>query len=197
MKRRDGRAAPRTEPGESAPRAQHMRIPRSRSAELAAYVQPPGTPLGRAKTAELPYLATRQPKPAPGCRLYRAVCWSARGLVQKRRSERPHQHPGVILPTTAPSNDFSGPADFKAVRAAMAQTASRSPWPTNHTRFVALTWSRFTLDADRHRAAGLREPFREYGLPRLAIRHRQRRAVRHGKRSRTSYLNVVGGSRLR
>ena len=49
------------------------------------------------------------------------------GLVQKRRRRRPHQHPGVVPPTT-PSPTISGPRTSRASsRRATGSTAIRSP----------------------------------------------------------------------
>jgi len=109
---------------------------------------------------------------------YPAVGWPAvstvndllarRGLIQKRRRRRPHQHPGVVPPTTTEPNDL-WTADFKG------QFTTRDGvycYPLTiadqHTRFLL---SCYGLPSTH--GAGARtifeRAFRTYGLPR-AIR---------------------------
>lgn len=109
---------------------------------------------------------------------YPAVGWPAvstvhdllarRGLIQKRRRRRPHQHPGVVPPTTAEPNDL-WTADFKG------QFTTRDGiycYPLTiadqHTRYLLTCHG---LPSTHGAGARLifERAFRTYGLPR-AIR---------------------------
>ena len=116
----------------------------------------------------LDFLAPRHP----------AVVWPAistvsdllarRGLVPKRRRRRPHQHPGVVPPTTAEPNDL-WTADFKG------QFPTRDGiycYPLTiadqHTRFLLTCYGLPSTHGAPARTI-FERAFRAYGLPR-AIR---------------------------
>jgi transposase InsO family protein len=109
---------------------------------------------------------------------YPAVGWPAvstindllarRGLIPKRRRRRPHQHPGVVAPTTTEPNDL-WTADFKG------QFTTRDGvycYPLTiadqHTRFLLTCDGLPSTHGARARTI-FERAFRTYGLPR-AIR---------------------------
>ena len=116
----------------------------------------------------LDYLGPRHPGSAWPAVSTVSDLLARRGLVPKRRLRRPHQHPGVVSPTTTEPNDL-WTADFKG------QFTTRdgvSCYPLTiadqHTRFLLTC---FGLPSTH--GAGARtifeRAFRTYGLPR-AIR---------------------------
>jgi len=87
-----------------------------------------------------------------------------RGLVLKRRRRRPHQHPGVVPPTTAAPNDL-WTADFKG----QFRTGNRVYcYPLTiadqHTRFLLTCHGLLSTQTVTARPV-FERAFREYGLP--------------------------------
>jgi putative transposase len=137
----------------------------------------------------LKILATRHPRvrawPAPSTT---ADLLARRGLVLKRRRRRPHQHPGVVPPTTTAPNDL-WTADFKG----QFRTGNRVYcYPLTiadqHTRFLLTCHGLLSTQTVTARPI-FERTFQAYGLPR-AIRTDNgvpfATAAIHG----LSYLNV-------
>jgi len=111
-------------------------------------------------------LATRHPRvhawPAPSTA---ADLLARRGLVQKRRRRRPHQHPGVVPTTTAEPNDL-WTADFKG----QFRTGNRVYcYPLTiadlHTRYFLTCHGLLSTETVTAKPV-FERAFREYGLPR-------------------------------
>jgi putative transposase len=137
----------------------------------------------------LKILDTRHPQirawPAPSTA---ADLLARRGLVLKRRRRRPHQHPGVVPPTTAASNDL-WTADFKGqFRTGNGVYCYPLTIADLHTRFLLTCHGLLSTQTVTARPV-FERAFHEYGLPR-AIRTDNgvpfATAAIHG----LSYLNV-------
>ncbi len=114
-------------------------------------------------------LATRNPKvrewPAPSTA---ADLLARRGLVAKRRRRRPHQHPGVVPPTTETPNDL-WTADFKGeFKTGNGIYCYPLTIADQHTRFLLTCHGLLSTQTVTARPV-FERAFREYGLP-LAIR---------------------------
>jgi transposase InsO family protein len=93
---------------------------------------------------------------------------SRRGLVAKRRRRRPHQHPGVVAPTTTAPNDL-WTADFKGeFRTADGIYCYPLTIADQHTRFLLRCHGLLSTQTVTAKPV-FERAFREYGLP-LAIR---------------------------
>ena len=93
---------------------------------------------------------------------------SRRGLVMKRRRRRPHQHPGVVAPTTSAPNDL-WTADFKGeFRTADGIYCYPLTIADQHTRFLLSCHGLLSTQTVTAKPV-FERAFREYGLP-LAIR---------------------------
>ncbi len=91
-----------------------------------------------------------------------------RGLVHKRPRRRPHQHPGVVAPTTAAPNDL-WTADFKGqFRTGNGVYCYPLTIADQHTRFLLTCHGLLSTETVTARPV-FERAFREYGLPR-AIR---------------------------
>src|SRR5258705_13569035 len=91
-----------------------------------------------------------------------------RGLVLKRRRRRPHQHPGVIAPTTEAANDL-WTADFKGeFKTGNGSYCYPLTIADQHTRFLLTCHGLLSTQTVTARPV-FERAFREYGLP-LAIR---------------------------
>ena len=103
--------------------------------------------------------------PAPGTA---ADLLARRGLVQKRRSRRPRQHPGVVRPTTAASNNL-WTADVKGqFRTGDRQYCYPLSIADQHTRCLLACHGLLSTKSVTARPV-FERAFREHGLP-LAIR---------------------------
>lgn len=114
-------------------------------------------------------LATRHPRvgdwPAASTA---ADLLARRGLVLKRRRRRPHQHPGVVAPTTAAPNDL-WTADFKGqFRTGNGVYCYPLTIADQHTRFLLTCHGLLSTETVTAKPV-FERAFREYGLPR-AIR---------------------------
>jgi transposase InsO family protein len=114
-------------------------------------------------------LATRNPKvrewPAPSTA---ADLLARRGLVMKRRRRRPHQHPGVVAPTTEAPNDL-WTADFKGeFKTGNGIYCYPLTIADQHTRFLLTCHGLLSTQTVTARPV-FERAFREYGLP-TAIR---------------------------
>ncbi|MGI8424376.1 MAG: helix-turn-helix domain-containing protein, partial [Chloroflexota bacterium] len=91
-----------------------------------------------------------------------------RGLVMERRRRLPHQHPGVVPPTTAQPNDL-WTADFKGeFRTGNGLYCYPLTIADQHTRFLLTCHGLLSTQTVTARPV-FERAFREYGLPR-AIR---------------------------
>ena len=114
-------------------------------------------------------LATRNPRvkqwPAPSTA---ADLLARRGLVMKRRRRRPHQHPGVVAPTTEAPNDL-WTADFKGeFKTGNGRYCYPLTIADQHTRFLLTCHGLLSTQTVTARPI-FERTFGEYGLPR-AIR---------------------------
>lgn len=114
-------------------------------------------------------LADRNPEvaqwPAPSTA---ADLLARRGLVKKRRHRRPHQHPGVIAPTTLAPNDL-WTADFKGeFKTGNGLYCYPLTIADQHTRFLISCHGLLSTQTVTAKPV-FERAFREYGLP-LAIR---------------------------
>jgi len=114
-------------------------------------------------------LATRHPGvtgwPAPSTA---ADLLARRGLVLRRRRRRPHQHPGVVAPTTVAPNDL-WTADFKGqFRTGNGVYCFPLTIADQHTRFLLTCHGLLSTQTVTARPV-FERTFREFGLPR-AIR---------------------------
>ncbi len=114
-------------------------------------------------------LATRNPRvrewPAASTT---ADLLARRGLVMKRRKRRPHQHPGVVPPTTQAPNDL-WTADFKGeFKTGNGVYCYPLTIADQHTRFLLTCHGLLSTQTVTARPV-FERAFREYGLPR-AIR---------------------------
>lgn len=110
-------------------------------------------------------LATRNPKvrawPAPSTA---ADLLARRGLVMKRRRRRPHQHPGVVPPTTQAPNDL-WTADFKGeFKTGNGIYCYPLTIADQHTRFLLTCHGLLSTQTVTARPV-FERAFREYGLP--------------------------------
>ena len=117
----------------------------------------------------LKILRTRHPRlrawPAPSTA---ADLLARHGLVLKRRRRRPHQHPGVVPPTTTAPNDL-WTADFKGqFRTGNGLYCYPLTIADQHTRFLLTCHGLLSTQTVTARPV-FERAFREYGLPR-AIR---------------------------
>ena len=114
-------------------------------------------------------LTTRHPQltgwPAPSTA---ADLLARRGLVQRRRRRRPHEHPGVVPPTTTAPNDL-WTADFKGqFRTGNGVYCYPLTIADQHTRFLLACHGLLSTQTVTARPV-FERTFREFGLPR-AIR---------------------------
>src|SRR5665647_2023133 len=114
-------------------------------------------------------LATRNPKvkewPAPSTA---ADLLARRGLVAKRRHRHPHQHPGVVPPTTQAPNDL-WTGDFKGeFKTGNGIYCFPLTLADQHTRFLLTCHGLLSTQTITARPV-FERTFREYGLPK-AIR---------------------------
>lgn len=87
-----------------------------------------------------------------------------RGLVHKRRMRRPHQHPGVVPPTTAAPNDL-WTADFKGqFRTGNGVYCFPLTIADQHTRFLLSCHGLLSTQTVTARPV-FERAFREYGIP--------------------------------
>jgi len=114
-------------------------------------------------------LSTRHPKVIDWPAASTAADLLARhGLVHKRPRRRPHQHPGVVAPTTAAPNDL-WTADFKGqFRTGNGEYCYPLTIADQHTRFLLTCHGLLSTETVTARPI-FERTFREYGLPR-AIR---------------------------
>lgn len=117
----------------------------------------------------LKILSTRHPRirawPAPSTA---ADLLARHGLVLKRRRRHPHQHPGVVPPTTTAPNDL-WTADFKGqFRTGNGLYCYPLTIADQHTRFLLTCHGLLSTQTVTARPV-FERAFREYGLPR-AIR---------------------------
>jgi len=111
-------------------------------------------------------LATRHPRvrawPAPSTA---ADLLARRGLVQRRRRRRPHEHPGIVPATTTVSNDL-WTADFKGqFRTGNGVYCYPLTIADQHTRFLLTCHGLLSTQTVTARPV-FERAFREYGLPR-------------------------------
>lgn len=109
-------------------------------------------------------LATRHPRvtewPAASTA---ADLLARRGLVMKRRRRRPHQHPGVVPPTTVAPNDL-WTADFKGeFRTGNGLYCYPLTIADQHTRFLLTCHGLLSTQTVTARPV-FERAFREYGL---------------------------------
>ncbi len=114
-------------------------------------------------------LADRNPRvthwPAPSTV---ADLLARRGLVMKRRRRRPHQHPGVVAPTTHVPNDL-WTADFKGeFRTGNGLYCYPLTIADQHTRFLLTCHGLLSTQTVTAKPV-FERAFQEYGLP-VAIR---------------------------